>query len=179
MIFDADPWDYLAADEAVDLEHPLVQATASTLRVGDDLAYAQAAFEYVRDEIEHSMDVQDPRVTWRASDVLDQGVGLCFAQAHALVALLRAGGIQAGFCYQPFDVLHGLVATLIDDRWVRLDPRGKDVEFSAAEDRLAFPGTPVHPTVYAAPHPAVLTALKSHTNALALCEEGLPTPNAL
>ncbi|MFG1999530.1 transglutaminase family protein [Spirillospora sp. NPDC048911] len=179
MIFDAAPWDYLAADEAVDLEHPLVQSTAATLRVGDDIAYARAAFEYVRDEIEHPLDTGDPRVTWRASDVLAQNVGLCYAQSHALVALLRAGGIQAGFCYQPFDVLHGLVATLIDDRWIHLDPRAKHTQFSATEDRLAYPETPVHPKVYAAPHPAVLEALKTHTNAQTLAENGLPTPDVL
>ncbi|MEU5878388.1 transglutaminase family protein [Spirillospora sp. NPDC047279] len=179
MIFDAEPWDYLAADLAIDLEHPLVQATASALRTGDDIAYAKAAFEHVRDEVEHNLDVRDPRVTWRASDVLEQRVGLCYAQAHALVALLRAGGIQAGLCYQPFDVLHGLAAALIDDRWVRLDPRGKDVEFSAAEDRLAFPGTPVHPVVYAAPHSVVLRALQTHTDALVLAETALPTSAVL
>lgn len=161
MDFAADPWDYLAASEAIDIEHPLVQAIASELRTGDDIAYARGAFEYVRDRITHSMDTGDTRVPWRASDVLDQRTGLCFAQAHAFAALLRAGGIQAGLCYQLCPgFVHGLAAALIDDRWVRLDPRGTDVPFSASEDALAYPADPIHPTVYATPHPTVLNALK-------------------
>jgi transglutaminase-like putative cysteine protease len=166
MEFAAAPWDYLAASEAIDIEHPLVQQIAADLRIGDDIAYARAAFEYVRDQVPHSMDAGDDRVTWRASDVLEQRTGLCYAKSHAYVALLRAGGIQAGLCYQLVDgFVHGLSAALVDDRWVHLDPRGNndevDVEFSASEDRLAYPSAPVLPTVHATPHPTVLKALKS------------------
>ncbi|MER7545923.1 transglutaminase family protein [Actinomadura sp.] len=173
MDFAADPWDYLAASEAIDIEHPLVQSIASELRTGDDIAYARAAFDYVRDRIPHSMDTGDPRVPWRASDVLDQRTGLCYAKSHAYAALLRAGGVQAGLCYQRTSgFLHGLTAVLVDDRWVLLDPRGNkpgiDVQFSASEDRLAFPGDPVHPVVYAAPPDAVLEGLKA-----------MPEPSAL
>ncbi|WP_395108729.1 transglutaminase family protein [Actinomadura sp. SCN-SB] len=190
LVFDGEPWDYLGADEAVDLEHDVVQSTASELRVGDDVAYAKAAFGLVRDRISHSMDAGDHRVTWRASDVLSEGTGLCYAKAHAFVALLRAGGIQAGFCYQRLRVgedpsdpffLHGFAAALIDDRWVRLDPRGNkpgiQVEFSADEDRLAYTPDPElgekdYPTVYAAPHPAVLDVLKAHDDCVRMCETG-------
>jgi transglutaminase-like putative cysteine protease len=190
LVFDAEPWDYLGEHEAVDLEHELVQSTASALRTGDDIAYAKAAFELVRDQVTHSMDVCDRRVTWRASDVLRERTGLCYAKAHAFVALLRAGGIQAGFCYQrlrsgddPSDplVLHGFAAALIDDRWVRLDPRGNkpgvEVEFSADEDRLAYTPDPGlgekdYPTVYAAPHPAVLDVLKTQDDCVRMCETG-------
>ncbi|MEV4007187.1 transglutaminase family protein [Actinomadura sp. NPDC049753] len=164
MDFDAEPWDYLAASEAIDFEHPLVQSIASELRTGDDVAYARAAFEYVRDRIPHSMDTGDTRVPWRASDVLEQRTGLCFAQSHAYVALLRAGGIQAGLCYQQrTGFVHGLAAALIDDLWVRLDPRDPGVRFSASADALAYPDDPILPTVHAAPHPAVLDALKGMT----------------
>ncbi|WP_433468139.1 transglutaminase-like domain-containing protein [Spirillospora sp. CA-128828] len=173
MDFAAAPWDYLAASEAIDIEHPLVQSIASELRTGDDVAYAHAAFDHVRDRIPHSMDTGDTRVPWRASDVLDQRTGLCYAKAHAYVALLRAGGIQAGLCYQKSSgVLHGLTAALVDDRWVLLDPRGNkpgvDVRFSASEDRLAYPGDPVHPTVYAAPPTSVLDGLKAMSRPAAL-----------
>jgi transglutaminase-like putative cysteine protease len=188
MDFDADPWDYLGADEAVDVEHPVVQTLAARLRTGDDRAFAEAAFRYVRDEVTHCVDAGDRRVTWRASDVLEQGTGFCYAKAHAFVALLRAGGIQAGLSYQRLRdgdgfVLHGLAAALIDDRWVLLDVRGNkpgiDVEFSADEDRLAFvpdtaQGERTYPTVYAAPHPVVLDALCSADDALALAASGLP-----
>ncbi|WP_141577426.1 transglutaminase family protein [Actinomadura sp. WMMA1423] len=164
MDFDAEPWDYLAASEAIDIEHPLVQSVAARLRIGDDIAFAHAAFDHVRDEIAHSMDTGDTRVPWRASDVLEQRTGLCFAQSHAYVALLRAGGIQAGLCYQQRPgFVHGLAAALIDDRWVRLDPRDPAVDFSASDDALAYPDDPIHPTVHAAPHPTVLNALKGMT----------------
>lgn len=186
LIFAGEPWDYLAEDEAIDHEHPAVQLVASELRTGDDVAYARAAFEFVRDRVSHSLDARDRRVTWRASDVLEQRTGLCFAKAHALAALLRAGGVQAGLCYQRLRdgdgfVLHGLAAALIDDRWVRLDPRGNkpgvDVRFSAAEDCLAYRPDPSrgevdYLTVYPAPHPAVLEALKSHDDCVAMCENG-------
>jgi transglutaminase-like putative cysteine protease len=177
MDFAADPWDYLAASEAIDIEHPLVQQIAADLRVGDDIAYARAAFDHVRDQVTHSMDAGDDRVTWRASDVLEQRTGLCYAKSNAYVALLRAGGVQAGLCYQLVDgFVHGLAAALVDDRWVLLDPRGDNdevhVEFSASEDRLAYPAVPVLPTVHATPHPAVLKALKSMSRLDVAC---LPT----
>jgi transglutaminase-like putative cysteine protease len=183
--FDADPWDYLQASQAVDLEHEVVQSLASLLREGDDIAFAHAAFDYVRDDITHCLDAGDPRVTWRASDVLTAKTGFCYAKSHAYAALLRAAGIQAGLCYQDVDgTLHGLAAALIDDRWVRLDPRGNNaevnVQFSADEDCLAYPDRPVHPTIYAEPHPAVLKALQAHTNAQEMAEQGeLPTTTAL
>ena len=166
MDFAAQPWDYLGASEAIDIEHPLVQSIAAEQRTGDAIAYAHAAFDHVRDKVVHSMDGGDPRVVWRASDVLEQRTGLCYAKAHAYVALLRAGGVQAGLCYQESSgFLHGLTAALVDDRWVLLDPRGNkpgiDVQFSPSEHRLAFPGDPVLPTVYAEPPESVLEGLKA------------------
>ncbi|MEW2352692.1 transglutaminase family protein [Spirillospora sp. NPDC029432] len=190
LLFDGEPWDYLGAHEAVDLEHEIVQSTASALRTGDDIAYARAAFELARDDVTHSMDARDRRVTWRASDVLRERTGLCYAKSHALVALLRAGGIQAGFCYQRLLLgddpaggyaLHGFAAALIDDRWVRLDPRGgrpgAGVGFSADEDRLVYEARPElgeadYPTVYAAPHPAVLEVLRAADDCVRMCETG-------
>ncbi|MFC4906438.1 transglutaminase domain-containing protein [Actinomadura gamaensis] len=183
LAFAAEPWEYLGADEAVDVEHPLVQSIASELRTGDDLTYARLAFEYVRDNVSHPADVPNPRVTWRASDVLEHGTGFCHAQAIALAALLRAGGIQAGLCYQRLRdgdryFLHGLTATLADDRWVRLDPRGVNLEFSASEDRLAYEadasaGEIDYPTVYASPPDVVLNALRENTDALAMMRDAL------
>ncbi|SEG61645.1 Transglutaminase-like superfamily protein [Thermomonospora echinospora] len=182
----AEPWEYLGADEAIDVEHELIVSAAATLRTGDDVAFARAAFELVRDEVAHSLDAGDRRVTWRASDVLRERTGLCYAKAHLYVALLRAGGVEAGLCYQRLTdgssfFLHGLAAVLLEDHWVRLDPRGNkpgiDVEFSATEDRLAYTARPElgeidHLTVYATPVPAVLRALRTHDDCLAMCEQG-------
>ncbi|MFE0425406.1 transglutaminase domain-containing protein [Streptomyces sp. NPDC058953] len=178
---------YLAADEAVDHGHPTVRDTAARLRsdAPDAYAYARAAFEFVRDTITHSIDADDPRVTWRASDVLEQRTGICYAKAHALAALLRAEGIPAALCYQNLGVVHGLVALRLPgrDRWSRIDPRGNnpgvDARFSLDEERLAFPVDPEsnemdYPVLYAAPHPAVLAALRAASDREHLCRT-LPT----
>ncbi|MFJ3960626.1 transglutaminase family protein [Streptomyces sp. NPDC090036] len=171
---------YLASDEAIDHWHPVVEETADTLwsATGDAYSYAEAAFQFVRDTIPHSADSGDLRVTLRASDVLATRTGICHAKAHALVALLRAQGIPAGLCYQRLadddgtnPVVHGLVAVRLPGsaRWSRLDPRGNkpgvDARFDLDHERLAFPVRPGlgeidYPELYAAPHPAVLKALR-------------------
>ncbi|MFD9905868.1 transglutaminase domain-containing protein [Streptomyces sp. NPDC059063] len=170
---------YLAADEAIDHTHPLVRETAARLArdSADSYAYARAAFECVRDTVPHSADSGDMRVTWRASDVLEQGTGICHAKAHALAALLRAEDIPTALCYQRLRhddgsgfVLHGLVAVRFNGSWHRQDARGNkpgvDARFSLDGERLAFPvdaaaGEIDHPTLYAAPHPATLRALRA------------------
>jgi transglutaminase-like putative cysteine protease len=178
---------YLAVDEAIDHEHPLVRETAGRLRteVADVYAYAKAAFEFVRDTIPHSHDAGDMRVTWRASDVLEQRTGICYAKAHALTALLRAEGIPAALCYQRLGVVHGLVAVQLPGRgrWSRQDPRGNkpgvDAQFSLDVERLAFPvqsgsSDLDYPVLYAAPHPAVLQALQTASDRESLWRQ-LPT----
>ncbi|MFI1728006.1 transglutaminase domain-containing protein [Streptomyces acidicola] len=163
---------YLAADDAIDHHHSLVRETAARLARGveDSYSYARAAFEFVRDAIPHSQDSGDLRVTWRASDVLEQGTGICYAKAHALAALLRAEGIPTALCYQKFEVVHGLVAVRFSGAWHRQDPRGNkpgvDAQFSLKGERLAFAPDPKsnemdYPVLYAKPHPAVLSVLKA------------------
>ncbi|KES03322.1 transglutaminase [Streptomyces toyocaensis] len=163
---------YLAADEAIDHDHPLVRRTAGRLAadVADSYEYARAAFEFVRDVIAHSQDSGDLRVTWRASDVLEHRTGVCYAKAHALAALLRAEDIPTALCYQNLGVVHGLVAVRFHGAWHRQDPRGNkpgvDAQFSLDGERLAFTPDPAsnemdHPVLYAAPHPVVLSALRA------------------
>ncbi|MDT0439846.1 MULTISPECIES: transglutaminase domain-containing protein [Streptomyces] len=170
---------YLAADEVIDHHHPMVGRTAARLAadVADSYAYAQAAYEYVRDAIPHSQDSGDPRVTWRASDVLTLGTGICHAKAHALAALLRAEDIPTALCYQRLlhddgqgHVVHGLVAVRFHGAWHRQDPRGNkpgvDARFSLDGERLAWTPDPRcnevdYPDLYAVPHPAVLGALRA------------------
>ncbi|MEV7855194.1 transglutaminase domain-containing protein [Streptomyces sp. NPDC088183] len=172
---------YLAADEAIDHEHPLVRETVTELR-GDTIdayAYAAAAYTLVRDTVAHSADSGDMRATWRASDVLATRTGICHAKSHALAALLRAAGIPTALCYQALAAddggpgpVHGLIAVRLPgrDRWDRLDARGNkpgvDARFSLDEERLAWPVRPElgevdYPVLYAAPHPAVLHGLRS------------------
>jgi transglutaminase-like putative cysteine protease len=168
---------YLAADKVIDHDHQLVRETAAKLRAGAPELhdYAKAAFEFVRDTIPHSDDSGDLRVTWRASDVLEQRTGICYAKAHALAALLRAEGIPTGLCYQFLGVVHGLVAIRLPghDRWARQDPRGNkpgvDSQFSLGEERLAWVPDPAEgefdfPTLYAATPPPVLECLQQATD---------------
>lgn len=171
---------YLAADDVVDHDHPLVQETADALwtATGDAYSYAKVAFEFVRDTIPHSADSGDDRVAWRASDVLATRNGICYAKSHALTALLRARGIPAGLCYQRLadddgsnPVLHGLVALRLPGAgdWSRVDPRGNkpgvDAQFILDREQLAFPVRPElgeidYPELYASAHPAALKALQ-------------------
>ncbi|MEV7569595.1 transglutaminase-like domain-containing protein [Streptomyces tanashiensis] len=172
---------YLAAGESVDHEHPLVRDVSERLADAhpDAYAYAEAAFAFVRDTVPHSMDSGDLRVTWRASDVLGQRTGICYAKSVAYAALLRARGIPAALCYQRLTeddgsdpVIHGLVAVLLpgERAWARQDVRGNkpgvDARFSLGEERLAWTVRPElgevdHPELYAEPHPVVLAALKA------------------
>ncbi|ELP63610.1 transglutaminase domain-containing protein [Streptomyces turgidiscabies] len=170
---------YLAADEVIDHHHPLVRETAAQLAKDavDSYAYARAAFEFVRDTIPHSADSGDLRVTWRASTVLEQRTGICYAKAHALAALLRAEDIPTALCYQRLahddgdgHAVHGLVAVRFNGAWHRQDPRGNkagvDARFSLGGEWLAWIPDPKsnevdYPVLYAEPHPAVLGALKA------------------
>ncbi|MET9688235.1 transglutaminase family protein [Streptomyces sp. NPDC006514] len=171
---------YLASDGVIDHWNPVVQGIADALwsASGDAYSYAKVAFEYVRDTIPHSGDSGEPRVVWRASDVLAMPGGICYAKSHALVALLRAQGVPGALCYQRLadddganPVVHGLIALRLpgSTRWSRLDPRGNkpgvDARFDLDRERLAFPVRPElgeidYPELYAAPHPAVLKALQ-------------------
>lgn len=173
---------YLAVDEAIDHDHPVVREAAARLRseASDAYSYAEAAFVFVRDTIPHSVDSGDMRVAWRASDVLATRNGICHGKSHALAALLRAEGIPAALCYQALagddgmlGVLHGLIAVRLPGRgrWDRLDARGNvppgvDAQFSLDRERLAWPvraefNEVDYPVLYSKPQPEVLHAMRS------------------
>jgi transglutaminase-like putative cysteine protease len=182
----------LLGDPVVDCTDPHVAAFAQTLRGEhpDDVAFSSAAFDYVRDSVAHSWDVQDRRVTISASETLREGVGLCYSKAHLMAALLRVGGIPAGLCYQRLTdhgasfVVHGLISVFLGGAWRRQDPRGGEAgakaRFSIDEEQLAWRpraelGELDYPDVFARPHPLVLAALMGAGDALALCASGLPS----
>lgn len=186
------PDAYLGQDAVVDFGHAEIGRLAAGFRARhtDDVDLARAAFEHVRDEIRHSWDAQDPRVSVTASDTLAHGAGLCFAKAHLLAAVLRSQGIPTGFCYQRLAdgegtfVLHGLVAVFLDGGWHRQDPRGNkpgvEAEFSLGEERLAWRVRPElgerdYDGVLAAPSSRVITTLRATRNVLDLCRGGLPS----
>lgn len=132
-------------------------------------------FEWVRDSIAHTGDAGHGRLTLRASEVLRERTGLCYAKSHLLVALLRAANVPAGLCYQRLCsgapgsfVLHGLVGVLMPDQtFRRIDPRGNkpgiDARFVPEREALAFaaalPGEADLPGVFARPIPEVVAAL--------------------
>jgi len=150
----------------------------------DELDYIKNAYEYVRDKIAHSADIDGKVVTCTASEVAMAKEGICYAKSHLLAALLRANLVPAGFCYQllvlddktaPQLILHGLNAVYIEavDKWIRLDARGNkpgvNAQFSLEHEQLAFnvraeKGEMDISIIYAVPDKNVVQALQnSHT----------------
>jgi transglutaminase-like putative cysteine protease len=189
---------YLDLTDMIDFDHELVMLAAQSLMPSnDDCAYARRAYEYVRDAFPHSFDLYGSgrpvcQVSCRASDVMINGHGICYAKSHLLAALLRFAGIPAGFCYQkllssednPKIVLHAVNAVFLKSpgKWIRLDARGNkngvDAQFSINEEKLAFPirpelGEEDGLIIYAAPSPNVLEVLKK-ANDIAGLIDNLP-----
>jgi transglutaminase-like putative cysteine protease len=187
---------YLCEDEVVNYSHSLVQETLCQIRSpgASEMERIRETFEFVRDTIPHSWDIQSPYVTCKASEVLQYGTGICYAKAHLLAALLRAQGIPTGFCYQSLTrdsipgteyVIHGLNAVYLstEARWVRLDARGNkpgvEAEFSTTQEKLAFPVRPElgeidYPTIFAQPHPKTVNVLQEYAASLSSCWPLLP-----
>lgn len=144
---------YLQQSEIINWQHPAILAKAAELAAGlpDKTEIVRSCFTFVRDQIRHSWDYRQNPVTCRASDVLEQATGYCYAKSHLLAALLRANGIPAGLCYQRLSVgdngppfcLHGLNAVWLEPYgWYRIDARGNkpgvDAQFCPPMEQLAF-----------------------------------------
>ncbi|MEA2028794.1 MAG: transglutaminase family protein [Campylobacterota bacterium] len=172
---------FLQESNIIDFSHPTIAKLAQALAVGceSDEQVAKACFEYVRDEIRHSGDHQDPITTLKASEVLEHGTGWCYAKAILLAALLRANGIPIGFCYQRLSCseykediycLHGLNAIHLKAYgWYRVDARGNkegvDAKFTPPIEQLAFElGKNEYDleSIYEEPLPEVVKALQSY-----------------
>jgi transglutaminase-like putative cysteine protease len=179
-----DPGLFLRSTSVVDWEHPKVKARSQELCLGaDEVQKAKRLFEWVRDKIPHSKDIGADVVTCRASEVLAEGTGICWAKSHLLAAFLRVQRIPTGFCYQvlrrdpPSEgfVLHGLNGVYLSNvgRWVPLDPRGNTgecrAEFGTNGEGLAFPVDDageeyMYPTVFHDPAPVVVDTLQRFEN---------------
>ena len=146
---------YLENDNVIDYENENIQNLADTLyqKSNDEVSFIKSAYEYVRDNISYSADIDNDKITCSASEVLKEGHGICFSKSHLMAALLRAKSIPAGFCYQKltFDinktselVYHGLNGVYIKKykKWIRLDARGNkdgiDAQFSLDSEQLAY-----------------------------------------
>ncbi|MGP8331181.1 MAG: transglutaminase-like domain-containing protein [Methanosarcinaceae archaeon] len=90
-------------------------------------------------------------VTLKASEVLENKTGFCYAKSHLLAAFLRANKIPSGLCYQRLSIgkngppfcLHGLTAVFLPKiGWYRIDPRGNkediNAQFNPPVEHLAF-----------------------------------------
>lgn len=170
---------FLESTDIVDWKHPKVLAMARELAGGwrDETQKARRLFEWVRDVIRHSHDYKLNPVTCTASEVLEQGTGFCYAKSHLLVALFRASGLPAGFCYQRRKVpgwrnyLHGYCAVQLPEAgWYHVDPRGNkpdvDAQFTPPAEKLAYEigqeGEWDDPRVRARPLAEVVKALRTH-----------------
>lgn len=148
--------DYLKCDNVIDYDNETIIKLANVLfkKANNELDFIKIAYEFVRDNISHSADINEDTITCSASEVLQAGHGICFAKSHLLAALLRCKSVPAGFCYQKLIVddedtsilaYHGLNGVYINDykKWIRLDARGNknglEAQFSIKMEQLAFP----------------------------------------
>lgn len=147
--------DYLKCDNVIDYDNKAIIELADALykRADNELDFIRKAYEFVRDNISHSADINADIITCSASEVLKAGHGICFAKSHLLAALLRCKSVPAGFCYQKLIVddkdttilaYHGLNGVYLKDykKWIRLDARGNkngvNAQFSIETEQLAF-----------------------------------------
>jgi hypothetical protein len=167
--------EYTQSSQWVDYENPEIQKKALELSHDrDGLELVENIYNFVRDEIDHSMDAGQDMVTFKASEVLKEGHGICLAKSNLLTALLRLVGIPTGFCYQRLVhedgfLVHGLNAAHIMGKWVRMDARGNyqdiDAQFSMDKEKLAFPiqeeGEEDYPYIHSHPDSRVIKAMYS------------------
>jgi len=79
---------FLRFTAVVDADDPGVRRLAADLRHGrpSHQDIARACFEWVRDEVRHSVDYRLDPVTCSASEVLQERTGFCYAKSHLLGA---------------------------------------------------------------------------------------------
>lgn len=174
--------DYLKKSEVIDFDNRLIVDKCLELQksTGDEISLIKKVYEFVRDEIHHTGDIEEMSVTCKASEVLEAGHGICCAKAHLFAAMLRYFGVPAGFCYQKLSssrdinikFLHGLNAVYLKDldKWIRLDARGnkpgRDAQFSIYEEKISKKvnkelGEEDSPVIFAEPNPTVIEILKT------------------
>ena len=188
--------DYLKEDDVIDYSDESITQLADELykKADSETEYIKAAFEFVRDEVSHSADINEDMITCSASEVLIARHGICFAKSHLLAALLRCKSIPTGFCYQkltfgdetsPVLVYHGLNGVYLNEykKWIRLDARGNkgkiNAHFSIDEEQLAYlfcteKGEEDGLVIYPAPDVKILEKLRNNKTRTELWND-LPT----
>ena len=160
----------------------------------NEISLIKAVYEFVRDEIKHSWDIQDKRVT-KSAVISDAVTSLGKMLRYSIIAaLVRACGIPAGICYQRLTLgdtpdtgfcIHALNAVYIKsmDKWIRLDARGNkkgvDAQFDLQTEKLAFVvrtnmGEADYRTIYAKPSDKLMNVLENNTDAIYMYLNCLP-----
>ena len=85
--------EYLRSSAVIDYMNESVSGLADTLfeKSGNNMDYIRRAYEYVRDRIPHSADIDAEEVPCTASEVLETGHGICFAKYSCLCLISRPG----------------------------------------------------------------------------------------
>jgi transglutaminase-like putative cysteine protease len=181
--------EYLQKSKYIDFDDAEVSKLAKSLSNGlaSKEEIAKVCFEWVRDNIKHSVDFKLNPITCKASDVLKYKTGYCYAKSHLLAALLRANKIPAGLCYQRLSIyddgapfsLHGLNSVYLEKYgWYRIDPRGNkdgvDAQFCPPQEQLAFA---IHfeaevdfSEIMSEPLPVVVSTLEKYTTYIEVLE---------
>lgn len=174
---------FLQEHEYIDFSSTLIIEKAKQLfnQINTDVEKAKIAFEFVRDEIPHSFDIEAKIITAKASDVLKYQTGICHAKANLLAALLRTQGIPTGMCFQHITLagddslgycVHCFNAIYVDNHWINVDARGntngQNAQFSLDKPILAFPNRKNYneffwPGIYANPHKDTMKMLDNAT----------------
>jgi len=173
--------EFLAESKYIDFSSLNIRDKANELFCANnaDEERVRIAYEFVRDEIPHSFDIDAKIITAKASDVLRHRTGICHAKANLLAALLRSQSIPVGFCFQHCTLMdddsagycvHCFNAVWLHGRWIKLDARGNkagvDALFSLSEPILAYPPRPQYDEyfwtgIYANPHLDTMTMLEN------------------
>ncbi len=146
---------YLEDTITIDWQTPEIMSTARDLlgSLETPEARIRRLFEFVRDDIAHALDVSTGGRACRASEVLRERTGLCYAKSHLLASLLRYAGFPTGFCYVRLVdgerpgrfVLHGFNAVHLTSKksWIYLDARGNSLGVET-ECRFSAPWSLAH-----------------------------------
>lgn len=152
-----DPYEeYLKEDPYIDFSNPSILKLAQKLKDASESEedLIRKTFEFVRDKISHSRDANREETPAKASDVLKEDTGLCWAKSNLLAALLRANKIPCAICYQrlPWNhntshCIHALNAVFFKNEWIRIDARGNragsvNARFTPPKEKLAFIADP-------------------------------------
>jgi len=148
---------FLEENKYIDFSEAIIIKKAKELFEGinSNIEKARIAFEFVRDSIPHSFDINANLITVRASEVLNCQTGICHAKSNLLCALLRLENIPTGYCFQHITLLnddsrgycvHCFNAIYLNEKWIKVDAtgntNGKNAQFSLDKPKLAYTNRP-------------------------------------